>query len=132
MPLVPTTFQVSRASISLFAIAFFAFAAPAFAEATPVQPVQQPVPAFDRTAIYLAAETIHPAPADSLHRTPDRIVRGARHLIQFNEPLTRAQRRTLADAGVHLSDYVPFNSYIAAIDSDADLTLLPSAGFIRW
>lgn len=54
-----------------------------------------------------------------------------RFVLQFDGPLTKAQRVALDEAGVSLDDYLPANAYIAKLDNAAT-DRLGALNFVRW
>lgn len=87
---------------------------------------------FDRTAIYLAAVTLHPAPDTSLHLRANAELSRGEYLLQLDGPLTPDRRTALNDAGITLGDYLPFHSYVVRIDEPYDASQLKSLSFVRW
>lgn len=88
--------------------------------------------ALDRSAIYLAATTLHPVLENSLHRQAQTVLSGGHYVIQLDGPLTADRRTALEQAGIVLGDYLPFHSHVIHVDAGYDAARLTALEFVRW
>lgn len=91
-------------------------------------PIPGPAPAGRATLLRMAAGTVDTSRLAALRVGTDQIRGNERVVVQFDAPLTAAQRNDLALAGISLGDYLPDNAYVARIRPGA----VVGAPHVRW